>query len=302
MNAPATRAGRSWRVDAHQHFWQLADRVGEWPPASLAAIHRDFGPADLQPLRQRAGVDGTVLVQSLPTEQDTHWMLSLADRHDFIWGVVGWTDMKAPDAAVRVAALARHPKLRGLRPMLQGLSPDDWIADTAVDPAAHAMVAHGLVFDALVLPRQLAALEVFARRHPDLPIVIDHGAKPLIATGELEPWRTQMARLSALPQVCCKLSGLLTEAGDRANAEALRPFVAALLDLFGPQRLLWGSDWPVLCVAGGYQSWLDMSRGLLETLVPGLTDADHAAVFGGNAVQLYGLQPVAPVAPLAPVV
>ncbi|RQP25459.1 amidohydrolase [Albitalea terrae] len=278
------------RVDAHQHFWCLADRQGQWPPAELAAIHRDFLPADLEPLRQHAGIDGTVLVQSLPSENDTRWLLDLADQHRFVWGVVGWVDLKAPDAPERIAALATRSKLKGLRPMLQDLRDDGWIADAAVDAGARAMAQHGLVFDALVLTRHLEALHGFAARHRELRIVIDHGAKPPIATGELEPWRSRMAALAALPHVSCKVSGLLTEAGPRRSAQALRPYVQALWDLFGPRRLLWGSDWPVLRLAGDYQAWLEMSQALFATIDPAMSDADRADLFGANAMRLYGLR------------
>jgi L-fuconolactonase len=280
----------SLRVDAHQHFWRLADRRGHWPPAELEAIHRDFLPADLEPQRQHAGIDGTVLVQSLPSEDDTHWMLDLADQHRFIWGVVGWTDLKAADAPERIAALAKRPKLKGLRPMLQDLPDDGWIADPAVDAGARAMAQHGLVFDALVLTRHLEALHAFAIRHPGLRIVIDHGAKPPIATGALEPWRSWMAALAALPHVSCKVSGLLTEAGPRRSADALRPYVQTLWDLFGPRRLLWGSDWPVLRLAGDYQAWLEMSQALFATIDPAMSDTDRADLFGANAMRLYGLR------------
>jgi L-fuconolactonase len=277
------------RVDAHQHFWRLSERQGQWPPAELHAIYRDFLPADFEPLRERAEVDGTVLVQSMPNEDDTRWMLSLADQHPFIWGVVGWVDMKAPSVPARIAALAQHPKLKGLRPMLQDLADDGWIGDPAVDVAARAMVRHGLVFDALVLTQHLPALYSFAGRHPDLRIVIDHGAKPPIATGEIEPWRARMARLARFPHITCKVSGLLTEAGTRRNAEALRPYVQALWELFGPERLIWGSDWPVVRLAGAYQGWLEMCRGLFETIDPDLSEAQLADLFGGNAMRVYGL-------------
>jgi L-fuconolactonase len=282
------------RIDAHQHFWRLADRQGQWPPAQLHAIYRDFLPSDLAPLREAAGIDGTVLVQSLPSEDDTRWMLSLADQQAFIRGVVGWVDMKSADAPARIAALASHPRLKGLRPMLQDLADDDWIADPAVNEAARAMVRHGLVFDALVLPRHLPALHSFALRHPALRIVIDHGAKPPIASGEIEPWCSQMARLAALPHVACKLSGLLTEAGPRRSADALRPYVQALWELFGPRRLLWGSDWPVLRLAGDYEAWLATSHTLLDAMDPPPTDADRADLFGGNAMRLYGLDVASP--------
>jgi L-fuconolactonase len=279
------------RVDAHQHFWRLAQREGQWPPPSLAAIHRDFGPADLEPELRACGIDATVRVQSLPSAEDTRWMLSVAAATPWVRGVVGWVDFKAPDAPARIEALARDPLLKGLRPMLQDLPEDDWIADPACDPAAAAMTRLGLVFDALVLPRQLPALHRFAARHPDLAIVIDHAAKPLIARGEMTPWRGDLAALAALPRVHCKLSGLLTEAGDRRGDAALHPYVQALWTLFGPRRLLWGSDWPVLRLAADYAHWWTQARRLAQQLVPAPAPADLDALFGGNAAALYRLPP-----------
>jgi L-fuconolactonase len=270
-------------VDAHQHFWRLADRNGAWPPPDLAAIYRDFFPADLAPLLARHGVTRTVLVQSMPNEDDTRFMLGLARDNPFIGGVVGWVDLKAPDAPARIDALAADPLLKGLRPMLQDLDDDAWIDDAALAPAVQAMLRRGLSFDALVLPRHLPALLAFAERHPELPIVIDHGAKPLIAAGVLEPWRTDIARLAELPQVCCKLSGLVTEAGADWDIERLRPYVDHLLACFGPQRLIWGSDWPVLNLAADYARWL----AACTTLLDGLSDADWRAVFGLNAQRFY---------------
>jgi len=276
-------------VDAHQHFWQLADRNGAWPPPELAAIYRDFLPGDLAPLLEANGVVRTVLVQSMPNEDDTRFMLGLAERHPFIGGVVGWVDMKAPEAPARIAALAQDPMLKGLRPMLQDLDDDRWIDDAALAPAVDAMLRHGLSFDALVLPRHLPALLAFAGRHPELPIVIDHGAKPLIAQGVMAPWREDIARLAALPQVCCKLSGLVTEAGPDWDVERLRPYVDHLVASFGPQRLIWGSDWPVLNLASDYAGWIAASKALLA----GLDDADRAAVFGLNARRFYRLDETA---------
>lgn len=289
------------RIDAHQHFWRLAERAGHWPPPELAAIHRDFTPSDYEPLRQAAGIDGTVVVQSMPNEEDTRGLLRLADQHGFILGVVGWADLKAPDAPQRIAALAAHPRLKGLRPMLQDLDDDGWIADRAVDAAARTMCEHRLVFDALVFTRHLAALDAFAARHPGLAIVIDHGAKPPIAIGQMDSWREALARLAARPNVHCKISGLLTEAGDRRSLPALLPWVRVLWTLFGPARLLWGSDWPVLRLAADFGAWLDMSHALFDAIAPSLGDAQRAALFGGNAQRLYRLDaPAAPGKPAAP--
>jgi len=278
------------RIDAHQHFWRLAERAGAWPPPTLAAIHRDFEPQDLAPLLQAGGIDGTVLVQSLPTVAETRRLLALARTTRFVRGVVGWVDMKAPDAVDTIADLARDPLLKGLRPMLQDLPDDDWIADPATAPAAQAMARYGLVFDALVLPRHLPALLTFAARHPGLPMAVDHAAKPTIARGQRQPWQDDLARLAALPQVHCKLSGLLTEAGDRTQVEHLLPYVQALWSSFGPSRLLWGSDWPVLQLAGDYAGWLAMTAALLAAVTPPASADEAAAILGGNAVTLYRLQ------------
>jgi L-fuconolactonase len=271
------------RVDAHQHFWRIADRGGAWPPPSLAAIHRDFGPADLGPLLERHGIARTVLVQSMPNEEDTLYMLGLAQGNAFIGGVVGWADLQGAHAPARIAALARNRLLKGLRPMLQDEQDPRWIDDAALAPAALAMLRHGLSFDALVLPRHLPALLAFAQRHPGLPIVIDHGAKPLIAAGELEPWRRDIAALARLPQVHCKLSGLVTEAGASWSVERLRPYADHILESFGPRRVIWGSDWPVLNLAADYAQWIAAS----ESLLAGLDGAARDDIFGLNAVRFY---------------
>jgi L-fuconolactonase len=210
----------------------------------------------------------------------------LAQTDPFILGVVGWADLKAPGAPARIAALAARPKLKGLRPMLQALEDDAWIDDVALDPAIDAMVTAGLSLDALVFTRHLPHLEAMARRHPDLTVIIDHAAKPPIAGGGLEPWRAQMRRLADLPQVWCKLSGLLTEAAPGAGPEALSPYVEHLVQVFGPERMIWGSDWPVLLLAGDYAGWLDMAQQLTAPL----GDEARLAIFEDNARRAYCLE------------
>lgn len=273
------------RIDAHQHFWQLAARAGGWPPPSLAAIHRDFAPADIAPLLAEHGVAGTVLVQSLPSEDDTQWLLALAERADFIRAVVGWTDLLAPDAPAAIARLASNTKLKGLRPMLQDIDDERWIANPALASALAAMVEHGLRFDALVLPRHLPALLECARDYPQLVIVIDHAAKPPIADAGFGHWREHMAQLAALPNVHCKLSGMVTEAKADWNVDDLRPYVSHVLEVFGAQRVIWGSDWPVVDLAGGYGAWLAASEALLAHL----GQQDRNDIFGLNARRFYSL-------------
>lgn len=281
------------RIDAHQHYWQIGARAGCWPPSELQAIYRDFDPSDLAPELATARIDATVLVQSLPTEEDTRYLLGVAERTATVCAVVGWVDLKAPDAAAKVAAFAVHPKSRSLRPMLQDLADDAWIGDPLLDSAVAAMIEHDLRFDALVMPRHLDALHAFARRYPDLRIVIDHAAKPSIATEQMQPWRSMMTRLAQLPNVYCKLSGLWTEAGSVADFDAMtqrvRPYVGVVADLFGSQRLMWGSDWPVLRLSsgcGGYGEWLAACEADCERF---LGRAALSDVFGGNAREFYRL-------------
>jgi L-fuconolactonase len=269
-------------IDAHQHFWALSTPGHEWPTPAESLIHRDFGPADLA----ATGVPlaATVLVQSQPTDADTDWMLALAARTPDVAAVVGWADLAAADAPARIARLAAHPKLRGLRPMLQAIPETEWLLDPALEPAVEAMVEHGLRLDALVQPRHLPMLARFAERWPDLPIVIDHAAKPDAARGILDPWRDEIARL-ARRGLWCKLSGLRTEQAPGQPADALRPYVEHLVDCFG-DRLMWGSDWPVLLLSGdNYSDWLDTALRL-----SGLSGARKERLLAGAAEQFYGLE------------
>ena len=281
---------REPRIDAHQHYWSVAYHDYGWlrPTSELAAIHRDFGLADLQPHLDAAAIDATVLVQAAPSGDETWRLLRLATAPGSrVAGVVGWCDLLAADAVQHVERLAVQPRLVGLRPMLQDLDDPRWILQPALRPAIEAMVRHGLVFDALVKgARQLDALCAFAEEHGELRIVLDHGGKPPIASGALSEWRTDISRLARAPNVWCKLSGLVTEAGAGWRVADLRPCVQHLLTEFGTDWLLWGSDWPVLNLASDYGAWWLASIELLG----GLTDAQREQVFGRNAVQCYGLQ------------
>jgi L-fuconolactonase len=274
------------RIDAHQHYWSLVHPDYGWLTPALGAIHRDFAPADLHPWLDRAGIDATVLVQAAPTEAETQRLLAIAQRPGSrVAGVVGWCDLLAGDAPTRIAGLAAYPQLVGLRPMLQDLADPRWILQDALQPAIDAMADHGLAFDALVKPPQLDALLAFIERHPRLRVVVDHGAKPAIAAQGFDPWSQQMARIARETGACCKLSGLVTEAGPRWQLDQLRPVVDHLLDVFGPDRLLWGSDWPVLLLSSDYMAWWQASTTLLQ----GLSETERDQIFGGNAEAFYRL-------------
>jgi L-fuconolactonase len=270
-------------IDAHQHFWRVARGDYGWLTPALGAIHRDFGPGDLAPILARHGIDATILVQAAPTIAETRFLLDLAEETPFVAGVVGWAPFAAPDAAECIARLAEDAKLVGLRPMVQDEGDDDWLLRPALRAAFEAMIAHDLVFDALVLPRHLSRLVRVLERHPDLRVVVDHGAKPRIRDGVLVPWAAAMADVAAHPQVACKLSGLVTEAPPGTGRETLRPYIETILGLFGPARLVWGSDWPVVELAGGYDRWHNLARDALS----GLDPAALADVFGGNAERIY---------------
>lgn len=271
------------RIDAHHHVWRLARGDYGWLTPALGPIHRDFAPSDLAPLLAARGIGATILVQAAATEAETCFLLDVAAVTPFVAGVVGWTGLTAPDAPARVAAMAENPLLVGLRPMVQDIPDDDWLLRPDLAPGLEAMARHGLVLDALVLPRHLPRLSVVAGRHPDLAIVVDHLAKPPVREGRLDPWRTDLAALAALPNLWCKLSGLATEAAPDWQVTDLAPYAAAALALFGPRRVLWGSDWPVVNLAGGYGRWWAAT----EALLAGLPETERAAVLGGNAAALY---------------
>jgi L-fuconolactonase len=275
------------RIDAHQHFWRpVRGDYGWLTPGAHPAICRDFGPEDLAPCLLQARIDRTVLVQAAPTEAETRFLLEIARTTPFVAGVVGWTDLAAAEAPARVFAMAQDPKLLGLRPMLQDLDDAAWILRADVAPALDAMEAASLRFDALATPRHLPHLLRLADRRPGLKLVIDHGAKPDIAGGALTDWAAAMRALAGGSAAVCKLSGLATEAGAGWTADTLCPFVDVLIDAFGPARLMWGSDWPVVNEAGGYGPWLEAA----EALTAGLSDRDRGLIFGGTASDFYGIR------------
>ncbi|MBB5519653.1 amidohydrolase family protein [Amphiplicatus metriothermophilus] len=272
-------------IDAHFHLWRIGENGCRWPPPDLKAIYRTFGLEEFEALARPLGVTGAVLVQSQPNDADTRYLIRTARESDFILGVCGWCALDAPHAPAQVRALAREPKLRALRPMLQDLDDERWIAEADIGNAITAMIEAGLAFDALARPRHLPALIAFKRRHDGLALIVDHGAKPDIGAGDLESWAALMSEIARLPNTYCKLSGLLAEAPPGAGADALRPYVEVMLARFGPKRVMWGGDWPVLNLASAYEPWLRLA----QTLCAGLAPAEREWVFGETARSAYGL-------------
>ncbi len=276
------------RVDAHHHVWTLSRGDYGWlqPTPALAPIYRDFTLADLRPLLTATGIDATVLVQAAPALGETRFLLDIArESGGLVRGVVGWADLGAADAIETLDTLARDPLLKSVRPMLQDLADPEWIARPEVQPALAALPQLGVRFDALAKPLHLRSLLRVLERHSDLEVVIDHCGKPDIAGQRWQPWADDIAALARHTSAHCKLSGLLTEAGARWTVEALRRYVDHVLGCFGPKRVLWGSDWPVVTLAASYEAW----SGATDTLLAGLSPADREAIRGGNARQFYGL-------------
>ncbi|HEY2835307.1 MAG TPA: amidohydrolase family protein [Rhizomicrobium sp.] len=273
------------RIDAHHHLWRPARGDYGWLTPDLRPLYRDFDAEDLQPMLQAAKIDATILVQAAPTEAETDYLLAIAQQTPWIAGVVGWTDLAAPDAAAQVVRLAGKPRLVGLRPMLQDMQDPNWILTADVRDGLSAMAKHGLVFDALVREFQLPAIVQLAERFPELSIVLDHAGKPVIDGSPSLAWQGAIGALAEHPNTSVKLSGLLTEVPAGSGPEILRPYIDRLLETFGPDRILWGSDWPVLNLASSYQAWTAMT----EALIGGLSTPARQAIRGGTAARIYGI-------------
>jgi L-fuconolactonase len=245
-------------------------------------LRRAFLPADLP-----GDSDPCILVQAAPDERETRFLFEIARNDPGVLGVVGWVDMEALDVASRLDWLVADGGglLCGIRPMVQDIPDTQWLASPALDIAFEHIRERGLVFDALVDGRHMRALADRLARHPGLQTVIDHAAKPDIAGGDFAAWATSIARLAQMPDVYCKLSGLLTLAGPAPDPRALEPYVAHLFDAFGSNRLIWGSDWPVLTTHATYDAWKDCARTLVQRMAP----RAEAAVLGGNALTVYSL-------------
>ena len=272
------------KVDSHQHFWRLDRGDYGWLTPALSPIYRDCLPEHLAPQIARAGVGTTILVQAAATVAETRFMLGLAGEHVFIAGVVGWVDFESANAADTIAKLAADPKLVGLRPMIQDIPDPDWMLDTGLAPAFEAMLDHGLVFDALVLPKHLPALLELTARYPDLAMVLDHGAKPPIASGDFAGWKRDISTLANATSMVCKLSGLVTEAGS-ADPNKLAPAVNHLLESFGPKRMMWGSDWPVCELVCSYDEW----RATTDILLARISVTEREQIYSGTARATYGI-------------
>jgi L-fuconolactonase len=272
-------------IDAHHHFWNYTPAEYGWIDDAMAVIRRDFLPADLERAIKDAGVDGVVTVQARQTIEETEWLLDLAEKHDFIRGVVGWVPLISRDIGAHLERFAANKKLKGVRHVLQG-EPDEYMSRSDFHNGIYRLRKYGLVYDLLIVERQLPAAIRFRNTFAGQPFVVDHIAKPRIREGVLSPWRENLIELGREQNIYCKLSGMVTEADYHAWTPAqLRPYFETALEAFGPRRLMFGSDWPVCLVACGYRRWLDVMRDFLAELSP----TEQSDILGGTAARAYAL-------------
>ncbi len=275
------------RIDSHQHFWKYDAREYGWIDERMRVLRRDFLPADLEPPMRAAGFDVCVAVQARQSLDETAWLLDLADRTPFVAGVVGWVDLCSPDARAQLQRLVKHPKLVGVRHIVQGEPDDRFMLRPDFGRGIAMLEELGLAYDILIYPRHLPVAVEFVRRFPKQRFVLDHLAKPEIARGEIRAWARGVRALAAAPNVQAKLSGLVTEADwKRWTADQLRPYLDVAFECFGPGRLMIGSDWPVCTLAGDYGRTMAVVTDYLQ----GRPVAEREAVLGGNAREFWNLE------------
>ncbi|KMW59969.1 L-fuconolactone hydrolase [Candidatus Rhodobacter oscarellae] len=273
------------QIDAHQHYWNPARGDYFWMPPDHPILARPFGPRDLEPMLNRHGIARSVLVQAADTIHETEYMLGIADGADSVAGVVGWVDFERPEDRRHLERLARHPKFRGVRPMIQDIPDVDWMLRPDVQWGFEALVDLDLTFDALGFPRHLQNFRTVLMRYPQMRAVIDHCMKPQIRDGAFDVWAPGITRLARDTGAYLKLSGIVTEAAEDWQVADLKPYVDHVLAEFGPARIMWGSDWPVCTLASSYDRWREAALELTDHLTP----AEKARVFGGTAEEFYRL-------------
>ncbi len=275
------------KIDAHQHYWHPMRGDYDWMPMDNATLARPYHPADLAALLDRHNISRTVLVQAAATVMETEYMLGIADATPSVAAVVGWIDFEKPDDREHLERLARHPKFAGVRPMIQEIPDDDWMMREDVQWAYRALIDLDLTFDALGFPRHFQNFHTILTRYPELRVVVDHCMKPQIRNHSEENfahWAAGMKRIAEYTPACCKLSGIVTES-DGWSVEKLKPYADHVLEVFGADRVMWGSDWPVCQIEASYDDWRVASEALTEHL----TVAEKEAVFGGTAKRFYRL-------------
>ena len=274
-------------IDSHQHFWKYNPQKHAWIDDNMSVIRKDFLPIDLQTVFAENGVDGCVAVQADQTLEETDFLLDLAHQNDFIKGVVGWADLRNPQVERELEKYADDNKLKGYRHIVQGEADHNFLLRPDFIRGISYLEKYGAVYDILIFPHQLGATLEFVKKFPNQKFVIDHIAKPYIKNGFFEGWAVLMQEIAKHENVFCKLSGMITEADFKSwTPQQIHPYMELVLRAFGPDRCMYGSDWPVCLVAGNYSQVRALTTDFIATLSP----AEKAAIMGQNAVEFYGLQ------------
>ncbi len=276
-------------IDAHQHFLEMSKHLYAWCNPDNGVLRKNFLPEDFHRAKDSTPVTQSIAIQADPSVAETLYLLDLAKQNDFILGVVGWVDLEHPKHAVmQVKQLCEDARFLGIRPMLQDMPDVEWILRRELDSVFEALIANNLCFEALVRTEHLKSIRLLAQRHPELRIVIDHGAKPDIATETWQPWAREIELTARQTKAFCKVSGLVTEAKAEASANDIKPYLDHLISAFGVDRLLWGSDWPVVLMNSDYQQWWAMTESLLREL----GREQRQKILEHNAMRAYDLTEV----------
>lgn len=274
------------KIDAHQHFWQYDSERYGWISEEMHRIRRDFMPEDLQPVLATNDMDGSVLVQVHQEEAENDFFLLLAERHEFIKGIVGWVDFQADNIEERLEYWSSFPKLKGFRHIVQAEADEDFLLQKNFRRGIEALSKTRFAYDILVVHRQLPAVVKFVQQHPNQRFVLDHLGKPDIENGLLDPWATHVRALGQFENVFCKISGMVTEADwQNWSPEDFKPYLDTVTEAFGTERLMFGSDWPVCLVAGEYEE----VKSLANNYFASFSDTEKVAIFGENAAWFYQL-------------
>ena len=274
------------RLDSHQHFWRYHPAQYPWMTDQMRVLRRDYLPADLEPLLDSVGFDGSIAVQARQTIEETEWLLQLAETHDRIKGVVGWVDLRSPKLRQQLARFGRHPKLVGVRHVVQDEPDDEFMLQPEFRRGIGQLREFDLTYDLLLFPRHLPVATKLVAEFPNQPFVLDHIAKPAICDGQISPWRENLRQLSRFSNVCCKLSGMVTEAKWKQwQPDDFRPYLDVVLDCFGPDRLMIGSDWPVCTLSGDYAATMRIVTEYLDQLPP----HSRTSILGEVCARFYKL-------------
>ncbi|MHB0755477.1 amidohydrolase family protein [Polaribacter sp. M15] len=273
-------------IDSHQHFWQYEPVKHSWINDEMAVIRRDFLPSDLQKVYQENGVDGCVAVQADQTLAETDFLIDLASKNDFIKGIVGWVDLRSDAVEADLEKYSHHQKVKGFRHVVQGEADHNFLLRPNFLNGISALEKHNFTYDILIFPHQLGATLEFVKKFPNIKFVIDHIAKPYIKDGFFDGWANQMKAIAKHKNVCCKVSGMITEADYKTWTQAqLHPYLDLVFNTFGANRILFGSDWPVCLVAGNYQQ----VKNIVTNYIANFSADEKANIMGLNAIKFYNL-------------